>query len=731
MTSQKASASYKKVQTLIQRGSLYEACKILSSLLTSKSDPKLKDLLKQQEETYRYLIHYFIEGYSDHTRERMLSEIAATLLFINDSIRRNEILVDSSDIYSSTLRFERIRKASLQSRLKDFKDAYSLATLALEAGGDIEPVKSADDALLALFSYVWTMYGSSSEDYDLLLQSVKDENLPFELKSQIISALMLGNMAYYDRKGFSTLLDIFDADISQRVSARALVALVLIMSVHKDRITLDPGIRARLSLWSDSIILYPQLREVIMTLIRAHDTQRISSKMQNEVIPELMKLRPEILKRMGKISETYDLESLEENPEWEEIINKNGIGDKLKELTELQMDGGDVMMLAFSNLKSFPFFNSVANWFLPFTNYHNEVIRATGETSGVFNEILESEGVMCDSDKYSFIFSLSRMPEQQRQMVNSQMSAQLAQLKEAMADKKLKSTLPEFDQETTRFVRDVYRFFKLFRRHEDFIDPFATPIDFLSLPFIGEIMTDSEILNLVGEFYFKRAYYKEALPLLIKLQKSNPEDYQLWEKIGYCYNALGDLNQALEWYRKAELFNPDSQWLIKKIALCSRLLGNYKDAAEYYKKALEHNPENYHLLMNLAYALLETNRPEEALKHYYHADYVKPDKPGTWRGIAWGELLNGNKEKSLDYYKRILNQPNINASDYLNIGHVYFLLGNYKDSVAAYKQSVLLDTSDITKLEESIEEDMPVIEKSGGNPQDLKLLIEQVKYELG
>ncbi len=106
MTSQKASASYKKVQTLIQRGSLYEACKILSSLLTSKSDPKLKDLLKQQEETYRYLIHYFIEGYSDHTRERMLSEIAATLLFINDSIRRNEILVDSSDMYSSTLRFE-------------------------------------------------------------------------------------------------------------------------------------------------------------------------------------------------------------------------------------------------------------------------------------------------------------------------------------------------------------------------------------------------------------------------------------------------------------------------------------------------------------------------------------------------------------------------------------------------------------------------------------------------
>lgn len=134
--------------------------------------------------------------------------------------------------------------------------------------------------------------------------------------------------------------------------------------------------------------------------------------------------------------------------------------------------------------------------------------------------------------------------------------------------------------------------------------------------------------------------------------------------------------------------------------------------------------------MNLASSLLEINQPEEALRHYYHADYVQPDKPGTWRGIAWGELLNGNKEKSLDYYKKILMQPNTKASDYLNIGHVYFLSGNYKEAVSAYKRSASHEGSNINKLEEAIEEDMPVIEKSGGRPQDLKLLIEQVKYEM-
>lgn len=730
MTYKKASASHKNVQALLQKNSLHEACKILSSLLSQQSDAKLNDLLKKQEETYKFLIHYFIRGYEDPTRRKMLDEITAALHFINDSILRNVILVDSSDLYSSTLRFEKIRKATFYSRLKDYKEAHSMSLLTLEAGGDFDSVRKADDALTALFSYVWTMFGSSSDDYKILVEAVKDNSLPFEFKAQMISALMLGNIAYFDRNGVNSLFDIFEADINQRISARALVAIVIIVSLHKERVKLDPKLNARISLWNDSVIIYRQLREVLLSILRARDTQRISSKMQNEVIPELMKLRPEIIKRLGKISESSDLESLEENPEWDEIINKNGLGDKLKELTDMQMDGGDVMMLAFSNLKSFPFFNSVSNWFLPFTNSNYDVIQALGTTGGVFSEILESEGIMCDSDKYSFIFSLSNMPEEQRKMVNSQMSAQLSQLKEALADRRLKSSLPEFDQETTRYVRDIYRFFKLFKRRQDFIDPFDTPLDFISLPAIGDILSDREILNLVGEFYFKRGYYKESLPLLLRLDKYNSEDYLLWEKIGYCYNSLGKLDKALEWYRKAELLNPDSNWLIKKIALCYRMMGNFTAAAEYYMKALEKDPENYNILINLANALLEIGKPKEALSHYYHADYIKPDRANTWRGIAWSELLCGNEEKSLDYYKRITSLTDKTATDFLNMGHVYFLLKRYQDAVEAYKNSVMFDGFGIEKLEESIEEDLLVIEKAGGNPDDLKLLIEEVKYRI-
>lgn len=52
--------------------------------------------------------------------------------------------------------------------------------------------------------------------------------------------------------------------------------------------------------------------------------------------------------------ETEDSDDL--NPEWENWIDKSGITDKLREMGELQMEGADVYMSTFSQLKQFPFF---------------------------------------------------------------------------------------------------------------------------------------------------------------------------------------------------------------------------------------------------------------------------------------------------------------------------------------------------------------------------------------
>lgn len=733
MASQKIIDKYKEIDTLIDSGNIRDVFLRLSADLDGSAEYRIKDLLNRNQETYKYLIHYMVEGFSDPSRKRMLSEIQSTLHFINDCVRRSEVIVDSSDIYSSTLRFLKVRKSNLQSLLKDYRDNLSVANLAATVGGDLESSRKTDESLSSIFSYVWTMFGSETDDYRLLLETVKDPDMPFGFKAQIVSALLLGNLEYFDRKGFMALLDIIDSDLSPALTSRAMTAVVFIMNMWPNRVKKDPTIADRLSLWQDSIVVYRQLREIVMSIMRAHDTQRISTKMKNEVLPELMKLQPEILKRLGKVSGSKPLESIEANPEWEEILEKNGLGDKLRELTDMQMDGGDVMMMAFSNLKEFPFFNNISNWFLPFSISHSEVLPVADKTGTMFRDLLDSGGVMCDSDKYSFIFSLAHMPEQQRKIVNEQMEAQMSQLREAMEGKMLKSTLPEFDQETTRYVRDLYRFFKLYKKKGDFQDPFEKPLDFYSIPYIGEILGDSEILRLAGEFYFKRGYYREALPMLIRLDEDSSEeggDPLLWEKIGYCHMQLGELDKAIVWFRKSELLHPESKWLIKQLALCHRLLQNYTEAAEYYLKALASDPENYHLLVNAGHALLETGDYAGALSHYYHADYIKPGRAGVKRALAWAELLNGNIEKSIDMYSALIETPESNATDHLNAGHAYFLKRDYKKALQCYIRAARHEGYGLKSLEDAIEEDLPVIKRGGGDIEDLRLLFDRVRYDI-
>lgn len=729
MASNQASIIYEKVNSLLDGSSIHDAIALLSDALSRQSDPSLRDLLTRQEDTYKYMTHYLMEGFPDNGRSKMISDIISSLSFINDSILRNNVAIDSPDIYSSTLRMERIRKHSLDTLLNSYREALAISALAEEAGNGIEMRKRADDALLALFSHVWTAFGLSPENYKRIADYVTGKELPFEFKAQMISALMLGNFAYYDRNGLTCLLDIFESDCNPRISARALVAIVLVVARHAQRVAKEQTLSHRFALWNDSIIIYRQLREVVMAIIKAHDTERINTKMKNEVIPELMKLRPEILNKLRNFSETTDMELLDANPEWEDILNKNGLGDKLKELTEMQMEGGDVMMMAFSNLKSFPFFNNPANWFLPFSQSHHELASGLMNDSLIFSAILDMEGVMCDSDKYSFALSMKGMPEAQKKMLTERMGDQMAQLKEAMAEKSSKSSIPEFDMEVTRYVRNLYRFFKLFKRKNEFADPFASPLDFKALPFLEELLTDTEIMTLVGEFYFKRGYYKEALPIMLRLEEQNSEDSLMWEKIGYCYNSLKDTSRALTWYRKAELVHPDSKWLITKMALCLRLENRYEEAAQYYSKALAVDPDNYNLLMSAGNCLLESDNIEEALKDYYHADYVRPGKISTWRAIAWAELRRGYMDKSLEYYDRITSMPDSNATDWLNKGHACYLSNDYKNTVECYKKATKFNGYGIEKLEADILQDAPIIEKSGGNLQELHILLDKVKYD--
>ncbi|MDE6682629.1 MAG: tetratricopeptide repeat protein, partial [Muribaculaceae bacterium] len=619
----------------------------------------------------------------DPSRENVYENILENLRSINDNLKRNIKAKDSSDYYSEILRYENLAHRDIEKLLAQYAESYSEYSLASAAGNDTAAIsRRLAELHNSIFNLIWVSQRNKSV-VSIARQVVLSNQYGEILPLHIISALTLSLLGYYDKYKLSSLLDIYEAETSEKIVARALVGIVLALNRHPRRAMASKDIRERLETLEDSIMSYRRIREIVLSMIKTRDTDRISTKMQEEVLPEIMKIRPDVLRKMRDISpETLEDGIMENNPEWEELLDKSGLTEKMRELSDMQSDGADLMMGAFSNLKQFPFFNSASNWFLPFFANH-PAIEAGEKERHIIERIMEIGRNVCDSDKYSLAIALGKMPEAQKNMMTAQLDAQFTQFSEEIKEKALTSSTPEFDEEVTKSLRDLYRFFKLFRKKEGFDDPFKKPFNFLDIPVIGHIMSDTEIVSLIGEFYFSRKYYTDALPLLNLLIEEAPEDSAIWEKIGYCYQSMKFYEKALEAYSHAELLKTPSIWLLKKIAFTYKKLGKYNDALEYYKKLLEKDPENLNLILNAGYCALKEGNPAEALKHYYHANYIDSDNINIFRAIAWAEFENRNFEKSKKYYDKILS-VDPDPTDYLNIGHLYAISGDLKKALEFY-----------------------------------------------
>ncbi|MDE7401993.1 MAG: tetratricopeptide repeat protein [Muribaculaceae bacterium] len=714
---------HKEVTKAVSERRLNRAAHIVDEMLVSNNLLAERERLAKTRETYRYLSDFMMSGANDPGRAGVISDIGNTLLSLADIAMRAERAKDDSGYYYSTLRFNTLRGE----RVSDILNQYNskMAELGLHDASDNNSIsirKECESLLERLFNTLYTSLGNESATKDIVAYAVSgyaDNNA----LAVAISAMTLALLTWYDKLKVEALLDIFENTSDDKIRARGLVGLLLALSANKSRIVSDSALLARLSLWQDSIEIYRILRETIRVIVGTRDTERVNNKMKEEVFAELMKLRPEIISKLSENPE--DAASLMDiNPEWEEILEKSGLNKKLMELSELQSEGADFMMFSFANLKQMPFFNKAVNWFMPFDSGHSE-LELNKELTQFIDTLSEINTQICDSDVYSLAFALTKMPEQQLKMLTGQISSHIEQMNEELKSRARKSTTPEFDTAVLKYVRDLYRFFKLFRKKEDFTDPFDTPFDFLSLPVVGDMMSDHEVLEIIGNFYFKRGYHKEALPMLMILSEEEADNASLWEKIGYSLEKSNRYFDALDAYNKASLLKTPGPWLTRRLAYTLKKLGRYSEAAEQYENALTMNPENLSLLLSAASAYIEAGNAEAALSHLYHANYISENDCKVLRSLAWVELLSGHTDKSLDIYLRVIS-TDAKSSDYLNIGHTMTIKGNLREAVNYYR---IAFEKDPINFEKAYKDDIPRLVKLGAEKLTMQLLLDQIMKE--
>lgn len=720
---------------LLNCGRLYDAFAQLRYLSESVMVWEITDEIDQLEKSYQMMLNYAIQGVDDPARESFCKGIVCRMHELLDRVVRCRLLNEESTLYYSTLRFEQmhpndslLKLIDAYNEVVDKTSIYNLITSQSDTQSSTETKKEKEQLEKRIFNRIWTTFPLNSEDEGVLNKVLASNAQSQNFQELLVSALLMGAIEFYDSRRLKLLLNAY-ANENQYVSVKALIAILLIMYRYNQRIVDDEKLINQINAVKELETWGRDVKTAYLELIRTRDTERISKKMQNELIPEMLKLRPDISKKFNDSTEIIDISSLEENPEWEELLNKSGITDKIKELSQLQEEGSDVFMSTFSHLKSFPFFSDIANWFLPFSLDHSLVSDTLGSDISVVGDLIENAPYLCNSDKYSFLLSMGSIPQSQRQLMLSQFEQQRQAINDAGLSMSALTMPNQRQNMMNKYLQDLYRFFKLFRRKGEFMDPFAAPINLINVPLLSNDLDDIETLTLVAEFYFKRKYYIEALDVYLSLSEKMPPSAPIFQKIGYCYQQNGNIENALQNYEHAELLNAESLWTLRRIAACHRTLGHTQKALEYYKRVENSKSDDLNIALNMGHCYLELGNYEEAIKCYYKVEFLDEKSNRAWRPLAWCLLLSKNFSQSKNYYDKILND-NPTFEDFLNMGHLALVQGQIQDAINYYKKSINYNKSDIEKLLYSLKEDETHLLEMGINVSMIPYIIDALLYSI-
>ncbi|OKZ02722.1 tetratricopeptide repeat protein [Bacteroides sp. 44_46] len=727
MNEQAIQEQYQHIVSLLEQKRLKEAQIQLEAFLWNCNDWTLRNRLEQAKVSYQYMLQYMRQGVNDPERQKLYRQLLAETRELAEQARISLLDEVSTHYYHALHKNKRNMAAgygmsSWLKVLESFPDDMAVCQLMPDNKQSLDSaLQRHEETAQYLFLTTWGNSGWTAEEEQEARMYLESELLPVNDLCLFTGAVLLSLMECFDPRKFSWLLDAATHADTQ-VSQRALVIIAIVLHIHPNRLWLYPELEARLSLLNEDGSFGKQLNRVYIQLLRSQETEKIDKKMREEIIPEMMK-NVSIMRNM-KYGFEENMDEDDRNPDWEKAFEESGLGDKIREMNELQLEGADVYMSTFAQLKSYPFFQNPHNWFYPFDMQHSGIIREFGlkptGDNAILSLILQS-GFFCNSDKYSLCFTMAHIPQAQRNMMLSQMTSQdLNELMDESKSSGLRQYAQRPDVISNQYIHDLYRFFKLSQRRHEFRDIFKEEIALHRIPALKDILRKPELLVTIADFHFRKEHPAEALGIYQEVIDMNYADADIFQKTGYCLQKEKRYKEAISAYRKADVLKPDHIWTIRHLATCYRQLRDFASALEYYRKVEAMQPENRNVTFFISSCLAEQERYEEALQCFFKLDLMENDCIKAWRAIGWCSFVSGKSEQAMRYYEKVLALKPI-ATDYLNAGHVALRLGNMEKAAELYGKAASESGNRETFLD-MFDKDKETLIKLGIDENDIPLI---------
>lgn len=505
---------------------------------------------------------------------------------------------------------------------------------------------SAETPVNKVFTYLWSPPRFEQEHIDYCDAIMASDNMIDCCMA--VSATTISCLRIFDENKFHTLVR-FCKSSQHEASLRAVTGIMLCLIRHHKRIGQYPSITNSLNLLFDGEEIVGKARTVILQFIRCKETLRITKDITDNIIPTLTKIAPDIQEKTKDMK--FDSDEFEENIyHLQDLLAENGLSDKMQNYSELQLQGSDINYSSFSMLKTFSFFDKIDNWFMPFYK-ENPAVSALYEDESsegnVISNLLDNRFI-CDSDKYSFCVNIAQLSKELRMSMATQLKLENEQ------SAGMKSMADDNDTDyMNRYMQDIFRFYKLYRNHNDFNDIFEYEADIHRMPFFRFVNQDNAFLEQMADYLLSKEQYAAALSAYVMYDSMEEHSAVRFCKMGFCEMKRHNWHKAIEYYNKADIMESDNPDIIRKLAYCCRMSGNYGKALEYYLLINGEDGDDLNVLFNIGQCYCELRNFELAMRYFTKIDFLNNNVKRSYRfHLYHGHCLwaTGQKKEAIKRY---------------------------------------------------------------------------------
>ena len=675
---------------------------------------------------YQLMVDYMGRGFSDSHRESLYSTLLQRLYRVAADLEISWRCKNVSAYVNSFRVIDHLNTSHdfVRTVLESFVSDIAMLSLQPEEMREQKSTELYDrhqSFINRLFSALWTSCQWTDDDCKFYTELLLSPTVMSTDQQVIVSAISLGAMNQFDINKFKTLVNVYQKAMDEHVRQRALVGWVLAVFEGMD---IFPEQDAMIRELCENPTITRELLTLQIQFFYSKDAEKDNDKIQRDIMPDIMRNSNLTIGRLGIMEKEEDaIESILHQDADEKRMEQ--LEEKVRKMMDMQKQGSDIYFGGFSQMKRFPFFNDMVNWFTPFYLNHpalRSVINKLGDTK-FLNTLMERSN-FCESDRYSFAFALEQIINQLP-----------ADIKDAIGSDAMLGPLAESDDTEDAisirrtYLQDLYRFFRLYHTANDFINPFedngkgdfvADTFFFTYKSFMGTGLDDVK-LRLASHLY-KHQQMTELAELLTTFQSADPRYAIL---MGYTNINMGKAEFAYQFFDYALKTEPDNQWALKGKARAALDAEDYKTAEEVYTELLKLEPGHKNYTMNRCVALLKLGRTSEVREELFRLDYQYPEDMNVKRVLAWAMLSDNSLDKASQLYDTLLASTPAHE-DYLNAGYCQWAMGNVQRAVELFREWIVKSGKSTDQLLEEFRSDADTLELYGISETDCFLMLSLV-----